>query len=333
MFAGDVAVVELRSRLALAPDRLPEPPPPTSTGAKFALARRLAGVAILTAVGVIGYQMGSTPPVSPPRIAPPPGQSNQRGLASKLSEANPPQSAQPALTSLAVASAILPQSNEQRSRDTASPQAVPRQFTVSAGRPQHVDEAAGLMVSAPDAGANASVVIGGLASGSAISTGMQVGPNTWRLSVEELTGAAITPPRGFVGTMDLIFELHVGDDAVADRKALQLVWSGKSVPVPATSQPRPAVDIDLMIKTGADLIARGDFSAARLMYQRLAEDGEATAAFALAETYDPLVLGKLNMSMGITPDVPLAQSWYEKAKELGSASAPERLQRLARLLP
>jgi TPR repeat protein len=31
---------------------------------------------------------------------------------------------------------------------------------------------------------------------------------------------------------------------------------------------------------------------------------------------------------GITPDIALAQRWYEKAKELGSSAAPERIARL-----
>jgi TPR repeat protein len=50
-----------------------------------------------------------------------------------------------------------------------------------------------------------------------------------------------------------------------------------------------------------------------------------------AETYDPLVLGKLSAKGGIAADISLAQTWYEKAKDLGSAVAPERLARLARL--
>jgi TPR repeat protein len=50
------------------------------------------------------------------------------------------------------------------------------------------------------------------------------------------------------------------------------------------------------------------------------------AAFALAETYDPLVIGK----GGIAPDIALAQSWYAKARDLGAPQAMERLERLAR---
>jgi len=121
---------------------------------------------------------------------------------------------------------------------------------------------------------------------------------------------------------------------VADRKGLQVEWSGKSVPAPAKSQARQhdASEIALMMKSGADLMATGDVAGARLMYQRAAEAGEALAAFGLAETYDPLVLRKLNAKGGIAPDVALAHRWYEKARDLGSATAPERLERLARLL-
>ncbi len=62
------------------------------------------------------------------------------------------------------------------------------------------------------------------------------------------------------------------------------------------------------------------------MYQRAAEAGDAAAAFALAETYDPLVLAKGD----IPPDVGLARIWYTKAIDLGSTSALERLEKLAR---
>src|SRR5262249_7272118 len=117
-----------------------------------------------------------------------------------------------------------------------------------------------------------------------------------------------------------------------------LEWSGKSVLGPAIlglpkSQPRrlEAGEIALMMKNGAEFMANGNVGAARMIFQPAAESGDPVAAFALAETYDPVVLRKLNVTGGITADVSLAQSWYEKAKNLGSAAAPERLERLARL--
>jgi TPR repeat protein len=45
-----------------------------------------------------------------------------------------------------------------------------------------------------------------------------------------------------------------------------------------------------------------------------------------------LVLQKLGAKGGIAPDIALALNWYQKARTLGSAQAPERLKRLA-LIP
>jgi TPR repeat protein len=363
-FAGDIAAVELRNRLALAPDRLPEPPRPLSKGPRYG---RIAGVVAVAAVGFVGYQLGSAPPSSPPQLASRSGQLGQQGLSSKRSapaaRSNPrpdsvagepgvglsagkaadsargesagpamvnaaptaPQSPQPVLTSAATAKEIALPSTEQRS---GAPQ-----LTVGEVRPLQVGEAARLTVSAADAGADAAVVVGRLAPGSALSAGTQVAADAWRLSVAELRRAVIFPPRGFVGVMALSLELHLADDSVADHKALQLEWSGKNLIAPARppSQQHDAEEIAVMIKSAAELMANRDFAAARLMYQRAAEAGSAMAAFALAETYDPLVVGKLIARGGITPDPTKAATWYEKAKDLGSIEAPERLERLARL--
>jgi hypothetical protein len=85
------------------------------------------------------------------------------------------------------------------------------------------------------------------------------------------------------------------------------------------------------MKLGAELMAAGDVAAARTMFEGVAEAGDAAGAFALAETYDPAVLRAMPLRGGITPDVGLARRWYEKARDLGSSSAPERLARLRRV--
>jgi TPR repeat protein len=87
-----------------------------------------------------------------------------------------------------------------------------------------------------------------------------------------------------------------------------------------------------MMKNGAELMANGDIAAARLMFKRAAETGDAGAAFALAETYDPLVLRKLGTRVALMSDIALAQSWYKKARDLGSTLAPERIARLTQLV-
>jgi hypothetical protein len=322
-FVGDVAIVELSNKLALAPNRLPGPPAPSSP--MYRPAVRLAGVTMVMAIGIAGYELGSSPPASMQQHAS--TQSDQPGLASE---------------GLVQAVHSLQSAPLSSASPASSSRVVLGQLKVGAAQLQQADEPGRLTVSAVDAGADAAVVIGGLAPGWMLSTGTQVGPNRWRLSVEELTGATITPPRGFVGTIDLTLELRPADNSVTDRKSLWLEWSRNNAPaldngraLPAPSYPQPhwldASTIVLMVKRGTEHMANGNITAARMMFKPAAEAGDPLAAFELAETYDPLVLRKLNAEGGVTADVSLAQNWYQKAKVLGSAAAPERLERLARL--
>jgi hypothetical protein len=117
------------------------------------------------------------------------------------------------------------------------------------------------------------------------------------------------------------------------------------VPVPApvavTREPMPqqrvpdfvtrhldADELVSMLRRADDLIKSGDLSSARLLLRRVAEAGDARAAFTLAGTFDPNVLKSLGLQDG-TPDIALARLWYERAAQLGSADAPRRLQQLA----
>ncbi len=323
-----MAIAELRTKLALAPDRLPEPPPPSSSRLKLVwVAGRITGIAVVVAVGFLGYRWGSTPnariqlshPSNHKMLAAP----DRAEMAAATSQNPGGGPAEGDLSVINPVPAVYP--TPARANLPASSRTF-RKLTVGAVPVLQMDEAALLAISAADVGTNAAVVIGNLAPGSALSAGREVGRNAWRVPVENLPGMSVTPPRAFVGSMDLSVELRLADNSVADRKSLQLEWLGRSIA--ARQQPRQhdAAEIAQMVKRGAELMANGDVAGARLMYQRAAEAGEPTAAFALAESYDPLVLGK----GGIPPDLGLAQVWYVKAKELGSAQAQERLERLAR---
>ena len=52
-------------------------------------------------------------------------------------------------------------------------------------------------------------------------------------------------------------------------------------------QKQPDADASAFITRGDELFARGDFSAARLFYQRAADRGDATAAVRIGETTIP----------------------------------------------
>lgn len=103
---------------------------------------------------------------------------------------------------------------------------------------------------------------------------------------------------------------------------------------PGARRPSSAEDTSLVVakmKIGVELMTYGEVAAARVMFQRAAEAGDGAGAFALAETYDPLVLGGLRLREGITPDIALARTWYERARDLGSLEARDRISRLSQL--
>jgi hypothetical protein len=100
---------------------------------------------------------------------------------------------------------------------------------------------------------------------------------------------------------------------------------------PSISQP-PVAQIDAatmtaMMTRARSLIEAGDIPPARLLLERAANAQEASAAFLLAQTYDPAVLGTPDMR-SINSDPVAARGWYEKAARLGSAEAQARLSQI-----
>jgi hypothetical protein len=93
-----------------------------------------------------------------------------------------------------------------------------------------------------------------------------------------------------------------------------------------------APEIAAMLALGKTNFDAGDVAAARLLFRRAANAGDAKAALAMGATYDPAVLASRlvrGMSTGTGADVDEARSWYERARELGSPEGPRRLDMLA----
>jgi hypothetical protein len=87
-----------------------------------------------------------------------------------------------------------------------------------------------------------------------------------------------------------------------------------------------ADELATLLKRAKDSLASGDIPVARLLLERAA-NVEPTAAFLLAETYDPAVLGTVD-TRSITPDPATARLWYQRAAQLGSTDAEQRLAQL-----
>ena len=88
-----------------------------------------------------------------------------------------------------------------------------------------------------------------------------------------------------------------------------------------------AEEIATLVNRGTNLLKSGDLLSARLLLRRAAEAGSASAALMLGTTFDSLVIQQLDV-IGVVPDVAQARQWYEKAAELGSDAASQRLAKL-----
>src|SRR5436190_18542420 len=96
---------------------------------------------------------------------------------------------------------------------------------------------------------------------------------------------------------------------------------------PVVASPPRKLDPDelaALMKRAKGLIAIGDIASARLLLERATDAQEASAALLLAQTYDPAVLGPQD-TRSITPDPAAARTWYQKAAQLGSPDATQRL--------
>ena len=92
----------------------------------------------------------------------------------------------------------------------------------------------------------------------------------------------------------------------------------------APSKTLDAETLAALMTRAKSLLRLGDIAAARLLLERAANAQDATAAFLLAQTYDPAVLG-VRDTRSVTPDPVMARDWYRKAASFGSAAAQQRL--------
>ena len=142
-----------------------------------------------------------------------------------------------------------------------------------------------------------------------ITAGPPISPSSMQLQSVQIAAVSATPP------------------PPAERQ-LDGIRAAPPIAPPPAQRKLDQEEIAVLLKRGKDLIANGDLAAARLVLQRAADANDAEAALALGATYDPLVLRALKV-YGFKADPVMARVWYEKARELGSAAAPRRLEMLA----
>jgi hypothetical protein len=120
-------------------------------------------------------------------------------------------------------------------------------------------------------------------------------------------------------------EAVVGTSQTAPQSQASAAPTGNEAAVPRKTL--DAETLAALMKRARSLLALGDIAAARLLLERCANAQDAPAAFLLAQTYDPAVLGVRDVR-STAPDPEMARNWYRTAASLGSADAQQRLAQL-----
>ncbi len=100
----------------------------------------------------------------------------------------------------------------------------------------------GLKAEGPIDGAVA--IVSGLAVGTVLSAGRPWGSTAWVVPADQLAGAHVRPPQGFVGTMDYTVALRLPDGTLADTQTMRLEWrdnaaTPNATPPATAAPPRP----------------------------------------------------------------------------------------------
>jgi hypothetical protein len=281
-FKGDVAVKDLRERMARAPDLPPEPPVRDDRGSAFGMVGRLVIFVTIAAIAAYGFVWTSKP----------------RDLDSGFTLAaygNPAADEEPgAAPALNNTGVNAPSSNDGSFRTAAFqfPPVPAAALKADMMRPR--DEA-------PPA-----------------DRPQVLAPARW-------------PARDAVALREAKAD-DVVVSAPADTASLRHSPPAEAeIQTPPTVSTAPRINDEEManlLASGRTFLIIGDVTAARLAFRRAAESGDAQAALALGGTFDPLVLKSLG-AVGVAADPAQARGWYQKAAELGSRDAPQRLNQLA----
>jgi hypothetical protein len=307
-FAGDVAIKDLRRRLSLDPDLVPQPPQ-----------SRL--IPAVPWIGRFAFVLGSAAIV-----------------AFTITLVTVPSD----LRNSSIVGTVTPLIEEWVRQGGR-----PIRLLVESQR-GFANEPLPLGVALNEAAGGEMLTLVGLASGTKLSAGTPLGLTGWQVPARDLGKAYAYAPKDFVGVMDAAVDLRSPRDRLMDSQIVRLEWVQKKEearltprldatrleptrPEPAKPavQPLDPEEIATLVRRAEDFLKIGDIAAARLALRRAANSGHAPAALTLGRTFDPSFLAEQGV-LGFAAEPAQARSWYERAAELGSSEAPRRLERLAR---
>jgi hypothetical protein len=104
--------------------------------------------------------------------------------------------------------------------------------------------------------------------------------------------------------------------------------SASNLPASTALPPRGSelsiTEMTELLDHGDSLLRNGDIASARLFYERAAGAGDGRAALRLGATFDPEFLARFGLAR-LQANLAEAQSWYDRALDLGAVDARPRL--------
>jgi hypothetical protein len=119
----------------------------------------------------------------------------------------------------------------------------------------------------------------------------------------------------------------LADKAVTTGAAETAGAVAATIPTPPATEQTATLDpedMERLAGKAAEAIRNGDIASARLVLEHAVRAGDATALYALAETYDPRVLVKLKVQ-GMQGEPETARQLYQRALDKGVEEARSRM--------
>ncbi len=181
------------------------------------------------------------------------------------------------------------------------------------------------------------LIFTGLPDGVTLSPGGKLG-KFWAVNSNVVSNVTLQAPQNFSGSFTITVTQKQASSAAESSASFKVSIGEPPMTVTSATHadqievqkpPRnPNPNEERMLARANELFQNGDVSGARSILEYLAVEGSAAAAMAMAETYDPITLGKMVIK-GLTPDAQKAREWYLKAETLGGTEARGRLNNLA----
>ena len=332
-------------------------PSPGGASVSFLVANAVIATATCTSLAWHMY-LSSHPRLQPQprerqeivRESPPDGEPRPRVSAAR--PLAPPEAAQPRTPAPAVPEPLdtarrpapvssVPKPPPDPPQPIEPPQVVPsqprlvlaKQIELAAAQPARI----GVAIEPPGAVEGPlSLAVRGLPKGVEVVRGAMVGTSIWIAPLASPAELELKSNGEVTGQFEVSVELLDQSSRSVARTSFALIVA-RPPPAPPTAIPAERSVPDeaarkKMLAQGLELFRQGHVDAARQVLERAVMAGDAEAALALGDTYDHLQLMRLGVR-GIAGDSERAAYWYERADELGSTEAKERILQMGRREP